>query len=146
MLNVVLAWPKLEIGLTYWISLAIKLRPSETGILLGVMDTKSRINKLKALYTHRNDKEAVTLLKTISKEHETHSEVRNIIAHAQLLGASKAVRTDAYFLTSRAIPDRHGFMVIERVNCDEMNAAARFATNRAKDIRALLKARGLRYE
>ena len=35
MLNVVLAWPKLEIGLTYWISLAIKLRPSETGILLG---------------------------------------------------------------------------------------------------------------
>ena len=71
MLNVVMAWPKLEIGLTYWISLAICLRPSETGILLGAMDTKSRINKLKALYLHRNDKDAVALLKRIATEHET---------------------------------------------------------------------------
>jgi hypothetical protein len=36
-------------------------------------------------------------------------------------------------------------MVIERVNCAEVDSAARFATERAKDIRAL-KARGLKFE
>lgn len=144
-LNLIVTWPELEIGLTYWISLAINLRPSETGILLGAMDTKTKINKLKALYAHRGDREAAKLLKDIAKEHKEHADVRNTIAHAKLLGASKANPDEAYFLTSMAIPDQHGFMEISRLSVADLRAAERFAKDRSKDILALLKARGLKY-
>lgn len=145
-LDVILAWPVLETSLTYWISLATGLRPSETGILIGTMDTRTKINKLRNLHSHRKDEEATTLLKAISKEHDTHVDARNTIAHAQLMGGSKRSPDEVFFLTSRAVLDRHGFMVVVRVPIADMRAAAQFARGRSKDIRALLKARGLTIE
>jgi hypothetical protein len=145
--EVILAWPLLEIGLTNWIGYAISVRPSETGILLGVMDTKSKINKLKALYVHRNaDKEATQFLRTLSKEHENHAKVRNTLAHAILLGASISAPDDAYFMTSQAVPDQHGFMMIHRLSLSELGATAAFARGRAVDIKKLLKTRGAEVE
>ena len=143
-LNVILAWPVLESALTFWISEAIKVRPSETGILLGAMETRTKIDKLKSLYAHRKDKEAAALLKELSKAHRAHVDIRNTLAHAQILGASKFKPKEAYFMTSRAVPEQHGFMVVLRVPIEDMVAAARFAKDSSRDIRALLKVRGLK--
>lgn len=142
-LDVIIAWPVLETSLTYWISLALNIRPSETGILLGAMDTRTKIDKLDALYAHRKNTEEETLLKKLSSGHKEHVKVRNTIAHAQLLGSSKRKPDEMYFLTSRAVPDEYGFMVILRVPLADMENAARFARDSSADIRALLKARGL---
>ena len=147
MYRTIIAWPYLEIGLTNWIAFALNVRISETAILLGAMDTRNKLDKLKALYVHRNsDKEAVALLKEMAKEHKAHADIRNTIAHAMTLGSSLTDSQCVYFLTSRAVPDEHGFMSVLRFHARDFADAREFAISRAADIRNLLKARGVEVE
>ncbi len=145
-LKPILAWPYLEIGLAYWIGFALGVRASEAAILIGAMDTRNKIDKLRALYVHRKDKEAVALLKEITKEHGEHVKIRNTIAHAMLMGSSREDPDCAYFLTSRADPHEHGFMVVSRYSISSFEAAEEFALSRSMDICNLLRARGVEVE
>jgi hypothetical protein len=140
--DLMLAWPKLELGLTYWIAFALGVRASECSIILGAMDTRSKIDKLKALYAHRNHDDLAELLKVISKEHREFSDVRNTIAHAMLMGTSKTKARAAYFLTTRAVPDEYGFMFVRRFDFDSFKEAREFAIHNAMKINELLKTHG----
>jgi hypothetical protein len=142
-LDLMLSWPELEYGLACWIAFALKVRPSEAAIMLGTANNRTKIDKLKALYEHRGgDQQAVALLKQIAKEYKAFADVRNTIAHAMLLGTSKTNPNTAYFLTTRAVPDEHGFMVVKAIDFRSLKEAQDLAFERAMNIREMLKARG----
>lgn len=141
-LDLMLSWPKLEYGLVCWIAFALQVTPSETAIALGAMSNRNKIERLKALYTHRDDAEASALLKQLAKEHQEFSRIRNTIAHALLLGASKGKPDAAYFLSTRAVPDERGFMEVARIDMSSFQEARTFALARALSIRSFLQSRG----
>jgi hypothetical protein len=142
-LDLMLSWPKLEFGLTIWISFAQGVPVSEAAEALGTMSNRDKLKRLKDLRTHRDDQEAKDLLRDISKEHEVFAQVRNTVAHAMLIGTSRSKPDDAYFLTTRAMPGEQGFMEVRRLAFSNFEEARHFAIERAKDIRGLLKARGV---
>ncbi len=141
-LDLMLSWPKLEYGLTIWIAFVQGVPVSEVAAALGTMSNRDKLKRLKALYAHRDDQEAIDLLRAITKEHEVFARVRKTIAHAMLIGTSKSQQDDAYFLTTRAMPGEQGFMEVRQLAFSNFEEARHFAIERALDVRALLKARG----
>jgi hypothetical protein len=141
-LDLMLSWPKLEHGLTYWIAFAQGVAVSDAAAALGTMSNRNKIKKLTGLYAHRDDQKAVELLANVAKEHETFARVRNTVAHAMLMGTSRSEPNTAYFLTTMAVPDEQGFMEVRRLAFSSFKEARDFAIERAMNIRHLLKSRG----
>ena len=141
-LDLMLSWPKLEYALTVWISVAEQVTVSVAASALGTMSNGNKIRKLAGLYALRDDQEAAELLAKVAKEHEVFARVRNTVAHAMLIGTSKSEPEDAYFLTTRAVPNEQGFMEVRRLEFSNFKEARDFAIERSINIRDLLKARG----
>lgn len=142
-LDLILVWPNLEYGLTCWIAFAKGVPVSQAAKELGTRSNRDRIRELNKLYAQMNDAEAAALLLNIGEEHESFVHVRNTVAHALLVGTSKSKPQTAYFLTTRAVPEEHGFMEIRGLAFSSFKEAREFAIGRAANIRDLLRARGV---
>jgi hypothetical protein len=79
-------WPLYEIALTDWL-IAIAGMDSEIGVLMvGRMDTRGKIDKLKEIYAHLGDKDQVQWLKNLQKSAERYTYFRNTVVHTLYVG------------------------------------------------------------
>ena len=66
-LDLMLSWPMLEQGLTFWMAFARGVTVSKVAAEIGVMSNRIKIQKLKDLYTDSDDHTAVDLLENVAK-------------------------------------------------------------------------------
>jgi hypothetical protein len=51
-------------------------------LMVGRMDTRGKIDKLKEIYSHLGNKDQVQWLKTLDKSAEGYTRIRNTVVHS----------------------------------------------------------------
>jgi hypothetical protein len=111
-------------------------------LLFHRASTKSKIDKLKQIYAHVGAKADLGKLKDLSQLEEKYSRIRDTVVHNMFLGTRNDAGHEAQceLIYSRHRPSRNRLKTIEAVviHTPEIKAAARFAINSTKVIRAAL--------
>jgi hypothetical protein len=144
-LLLVRTWPLFEIALTDWL-IAIARMDSEIGVLMvGRMDTGSKINKLKEIYAHLGDKNQVQWLKNLNKRAERYTYIRNIVVHTMYVGhradPKKPEEYQLIFSTHRPVKGRRKSIDAVIVTPSDIKETASFAGTVVQKIREALARR-----
>ncbi len=80
------AWVIFEIALTDWLIDVTEMNNEIGSLLIGRMDTRGKIDKLKEIYAHLEDKTQVKSLQNLSRSTEGYSRIKNTAVHMMYLG------------------------------------------------------------
>jgi hypothetical protein len=86
LLEVVLAWARLDAAIAQFAAISFGLDLSVGAIIFGKMGVPDRVNRLRELNKQLGRTDNAASLKKLKADYETHSQVRNSIAHATLAG------------------------------------------------------------
>ena len=128
MLDVILQWARFDGLVSQWVLFAYGLSPDGGALLLGTMDTRNKLDKIKALYEHHGMTEAVGRIAYLQKCHGKLVDVRNAIAHAACGGQKKSDPKMVIFAPVKAMKGMVGKMMVETHSIGKMKLAAQFAT------------------
>ena len=132
--DMVLAWAALDTMISYWVLLLFGM-PMDTGsILLGNMDTKTKITRLKQFFQHHGNAKEAALAQRLSKSHEKFVDARNTIAHRRCFGMQKSDPTRLMFSSTKHILGEVGKFEILAIDLSEIRAATKFASDAEKSI------------
>lgn len=134
MLGVILEWARYDSLVSQWLLYAFGLSPDEGAILLGNMDTRTKLERVKNLYQHHAMDEAVDRIARLQKAHGDLVDVRNAIAHAMCAGHRKSDPEQIIFAPVRPVKGRLGNMLVEMHSVKSMEAAAFFAKGIADQL------------
>jgi len=98
MLSLVLAWGRYDGLISQWLLQAFSLSLDSGSILLGNMDTRTKLDRLKGLYQHHGKKAVVANIAKLQKDHLEFVDIRNLIAHS---GCAGQVRSHPWMWHSR---------------------------------------------
>ena len=140
MFTVFVNWPVWELEISSWLILVSGVDPHVGPILLGNMETKAKLDRLKSIYKHMQAKEMVQYLGRVSKRHEDYAQVRNVMTHNAYAGYLRDRPDVALFKTYRAAPGnvRLGTYALQ-ISLDTMEETAAFARNWASAIGSWLE-------
>src|SRR6185436_6534463 len=79
--DLVLGWASYEYALSLWTLLAFGMNLDCGSIMLGRMDARGKLEKLKQLYGHHHKKHVVEKIVILSKKHAEFVDTRNTVAH-----------------------------------------------------------------
>ena len=139
MLDVILAWARLDSLISKWMSLAFGTSPDATVILMGNMNTGTKLTRLKILYSHFGFDSEAERLGALQNEHGRHVDVRNTIAHVSCVGQIVGDPTKVVFMALKRIKDMPGHTFVEVIHLEQMIAAAHFALAACKDIEHIIE-------
>jgi hypothetical protein len=131
MVETILSWADLDTGLSRLILLIFGLDDDAGSILIGNMDLKTKAEKIKILYDHRQMKKDTESLTSLISGMKTFSACRNAIAHRKVIGRLKSVPTRIVFLSAKHIKRSPGQFEMLAIDHSEMIASAAFASNAA---------------
>jgi len=126
-LELVLSWGRYDGLISQWVLHAYGLSLDSGSILLGNMDTRSKLDRLKNLYQHHGMKAAVTKIENLQRDHRSYVDIRNLIAHS---GCAGQVKSHPWLIAFAPVRTKRGAldaMVIEAVSVSIMHNAERWA-------------------
>ncbi len=126
----------LEIALTEWLTRLVGMDSDIGPLLIGRMDNRAKIDKLKEIYAHLNNKGAVRSLKWLSKNAKIHSDVRNTVIHNICCGVKNDGNT-LQFLTFLPVRGDRRHQVVKTLTFTQIWAASRVALLAAGKIRSI---------
>lgn len=138
MLDVILSWARFDAFIAKWVSVAFGTSPDATVILMGNMDTRNKLDKLKALYLHFGLKEGAASVDRLKKEHGSHVDVRNAIAHSSCVGRLKDSPEKIAFTSIRRVKGLPGHTFVDIFRIDQMAAATNFALGACANITEII--------
>jgi hypothetical protein len=136
--DLVLSWARFDSLVTQWTFRTFGMGPDAGSIFIGNMDTKSKLDKLKALYTHYGHTSSVQKIAELSKLSKGHADVRNTICHKTCGVHSKANPDRLIFSDGKIFKTKPGQMLVEMIHLDQIRAAITFAKENADTISRLV--------
>jgi hypothetical protein len=134
MLDVILAWARFDTFISKWISVAFGTSPDATVILMGNMDTRNKLERLKSLYAHFGFTSEADRIEALKKAHAEHVNVRNTIAHVSCVGQVAGEPDKVVFTAVRRVKNQPGYTFVEVIHLEQMVAAVGFALRACEDI------------
>ena len=138
--QLVLAWARYDSLVTQWTYRSFNMSADEGSIFIGNMDTKTKLDRLKALYKHFGITESVERITEIAKNSKIHADVRNTICHKSCGGHSKNDPDRLIFSNGKIYPQLPGKMMVELIHLDQIRDAIGFASSTADGISAQVDA------
>jgi hypothetical protein len=138
--NLILEWAAMDFDLTAWVILEFGMKEHEGRILLGNMDARTKINRLKALFQQRQDTEMATSLATLEKRHADYADVRNAICHTPFLGFVKDDPSRLGFGPLKSMIDEET-VIVQVVHVELLKRATKFARDTSLHIRDCVESR-----
>ena len=129
--DLILAWARYDSLVTQWTYRTFNMTADEGSIFIGNMDTRTKLDRLKAFFKHYGHTTSVELIAELAKLNKTHAEVRNSICHKTCGGHSKSDPDRLIFSNGKIYPQQPGRMMIELIHLDQIRAATAFAKEKA---------------
>lgn len=138
--DLILAWARYDSLVTHWTFRSFGMGPDEGSILLGNMDTRTKLDRMKALNTHFGITESASSIAALTKLHKIHVEVRNTICHKTCAGHSRSDPDRVIFANAKVYPGMPGKMLVELVHLNQIRDAIQFAKANADNISEVVDA------
>ena len=136
--KLILAWARFDSLVSHWTIHAFGMNSGAGAILLGNMDTRTKLERLKKLHKHYDVGEAVTFVKNLMTELGKHVDVRNAITHKACGGHYKADPDRLIFSNIMPFEQKIGTMQIELVHLDQIRAATDFAAAAGDQVGSII--------
>jgi hypothetical protein len=133
--DVILSWARLDSLVSQLTLLAFGLAIDGGTILLGSMDTKTKLDRLKKLYDHHGMFDAAQSIANLRAWHKEFVDIRNTIAHHTCAGSWKSDPSIIVFAPVRAFQGTLNQVEIAHVPLADMIRAARFASSAADALK-----------
>ena len=79
MLDVILAWAKLDSSLSLWLVSTLGLQLDDGAILVENMDLENKLNRLKRLFAHRGMTPVVTRIASLKKDRGNRRQIDLVV-------------------------------------------------------------------
>lgn len=142
----ILAWARFDSLVTQWTFRSFGMGPDEGSIFIGNMDTKSKLDKIKALQKHFGHTDAAKQVHDLALAAKGHADIRNSICHKTCGGYSKAHPNMLVFSNGKIYPNMPGRMLVELIHLDAIRTATKFAADSADQISPVIDALAARQE
>ncbi len=132
------AWPMFEIALTDWLIAVAGMNSDVGALMVGRMETRGKIEKLKDIYSHLGNKDQVQWLTNLNRSAEGYTLIRNTVVHALYLGhRPDPEKPEAYqliFSNHRPVKGKQNSIESVILTLHNINMAAKFAGRAASKI------------
>jgi hypothetical protein len=137
--DLVLAWAGYDTMVSYWMMLTFNLDLDVGSILLGNMDTKTKLDRMKALFVHMGADKAAASIERLSKAHLEFVDARNAVAHRRCIGMQKSDPCRLLFTSVKHVRKDVGAFEMLAVDVNMLKAGAQFANEAVDKIMAITK-------
>lgn len=135
--DLTLGWGHLDTMVTHLFALSFSLDMDIASILVGNMETKTKLERLRSLLDHLGLKSRADDVHKLNKAHLNHSKIRNIVTHHYCVGM---VENDTLVFTSwKHIQGDPGTFEIVKINVPRIRNAASFANKAEEEIKAMIR-------
>jgi hypothetical protein len=138
-LDLVLAWGRYDGLISQWVLHAYGLSLDSGSILLGNMDTRSKLERLKNLYQHHGMKPAVASISKLQKDHLEFVGIRNLIAHSACAGQVGSHPWLIAFAPVRTAKGQLDTMIVEAVSISVMQNAERWVREVSDSLHGFIR-------
>jgi hypothetical protein len=132
------AWPLFEIALTDWLIAVAGMTTDIGALMVGRMDTRGKIDKLKEIYSHLGNKDQVRWLTNLNKSARGYTVIRNTVVHSIYLGhrpdPEKSEEYQLIFSNHRPVKGRQKSIGAVIVKLRDIKRTATFAGSAASKI------------
>ena len=135
MLHLILSWARLDAALTHYLLIVTGVSYDNGSILIGRMDTRAKIEKLKSIYQHHAMEDAASSISNLAILHKRYVNSRNAIAHYHCVGTERADPKTVVFLTGSISKGIKGSTAGKTFTLEHMAASADFAHRAASMLR-----------
>lgn len=115
--------------------LAFGLSLDNGPILIGNMDTKQKLDRLKALYEHFSMKRATLYAGNLKAAHSHYVDVRNTVAHSMLAGRRISAPNVLVFSSLRIQKKALGHVEVIQIHLEGIRRATTRANDAAQRLR-----------
>jgi hypothetical protein len=134
MAETILAWADLDTGISRLTLLLLGLHADAGSILIGNMDLKTKVERIKSLYEQYGNAAAKDSFTKLIKSMKDFSSSRNAIAHRKCIGRLISQPTRVVFLSSKHVKGQRDRVEMMCVDHSEMIASADFARKAAASV------------
>lgn len=138
--RLVLAWARYDSQVTQWAIRAFGMEPDEGTIIIGNMDTKTKLERIKKLHLHFGQLEQANWIAEIGKLHKEQVDVRNAICHKMCAGHHRREPNYLIFADPKPPSQKVGHMTIIMHHLDQLKTSTSFATKAADEISGIVDA------
>ena len=135
--DLILQWARMDGLVSQWVIRVFGMGLDTGAILLGNMDTRTKLERIKKLSAHHK-LAATERIADLLKLHAGHVDVRNLLAHAVCGGVRKSDPNRLIFAPVRQLQGKVGHMIVDLVHVDQIIAATNFARGAADELVELL--------
>ena len=139
MLDLILSWARYDTLISQWLIYAFGMSLDDGAIIVGSMDTKTKIDRLKGIYQHHGMGGAVTSLNRLLTAHLDKRWIRNHIAHSPCVGRLKSNPETVVFLAVKASKGHLGNMAVYEISLDDMKKTEAYARTVADELNEFAK-------
>jgi hypothetical protein len=140
MAETILAWADFDTGVSRLILLVFGLQDDAGSILIGNMDLKTKVEKIKILNAHRGLKEEAAKFARLATAIKNLSECRNTVAHRKCVGKMTSEPTRLVFLSAKHVKNVLGQFEVVCVDHSELEASAKFARKASEIVHRMVAA------
>jgi hypothetical protein len=126
-LALVMSWGLMETTIGLFFLRAFRLAADDGSILVGPMDTKAKLDKLKTLYQHHGMASAAKSIADLKAAMAHFVEVRNLIAHGMCIGHHRLERGDIVFTVGKFAKGKKGKLLARVIPLAHIENATQFA-------------------
>lgn len=137
--DLILAWASYDSLVSQWIIVSFALPMDAGAILVGNMDTRTKLDRLEYLYRHQGMSGA-DAIQSLRKDHLSHVSVRNNICHSHCAGSFKSDPKRIVFAPVKTVKGEPGHMLFEAVHLDQITEATAFALDACRFLNRLVEA------
>ncbi len=138
--DLILAWARFDSLITQWTIRSFGMGLDEGSVFIGNMDTKSKLDKIKALQNHFGHIDAAAKVAEIAKQTRVHADVRNTICHQTCGGYVKSDLSRLVFSNGKILAGHPGKLRVELIHISQIKEATKFARTKADLVSELVDA------
>jgi hypothetical protein len=138
MMETILAWAELDTGISRLTLLVFGMDFDAGSILIGNMDLKTKVERIKALCEHRGHAAAKEWAAKLIPAMQEHSISRNAVAHRKCVGRLISQPTRLVFMSAKHVKGYAGRFEMMAIDHSELTASAKFARKAAKEVGAMI--------
>ncbi len=132
--DLVLAWAGFDTTVSYWMGLTFGLDIDIASILIGNMDTRTKLDRMKLVYDHLGAPQASASIGRLVKAHGEFVDTRNAIAHRRCVGMTHTDCERLIFTSSKHIRKDVGRFEVLAIDVEQLKAATSFANEAVEKI------------
>jgi hypothetical protein len=125
--ELILMWARYDSLMSQWVIFEFGMDTDSGPILLGNMDTRTRLDRLKRLYEHHSLKRSAKVIDLVQKKHQANAEIRNTVAHTLCAGRWKSDPSMLVFAPVKPFKGSVGQMLVQHVPLQALRDSAKFA-------------------